>query len=333
MRVRMWCEFLKPKEVCRDFVIEIFKKYNVHLNYKVEYMDFTDEFYNMIKIYNDNNIPISIWSTLSDDMGYWINEANVDIFGDYVHNIVDILDKRGLKIYGLCIDMEPPYKLVMKLLNPKSIFDKFTFYATLATKNLNVKKYNYAKKKLAEISEFMRLKGLESYTAITRETYYDVRFDTEFVQNALETPVYGIPWDKYNLMYYGTMMRKALKNYSSDEVDYFIYRQIKLFKEKLGDNVSVSVGVTNIGKLGNEPYYDNMEEFYRDVGVLKACKIEDISIFSLDGILTPEKLEAFIKGACDSIPYIPPMCKRVIDDENRKGKLMNIAKAYYRMFK
>lgn len=332
VKIRMWCEFLKPEDVCRDFVINIFKKYNIVLNYKVEYMNFSDELFNMLEVYNENNIPVSIWATLSDDMGYWINEANVDKFGDYVHNIVDILDKRDLEIYGLCIDMEPPFQLVMRLYNSKSIFDKLIFYMTLATKNLNVKKYNYAKDKFKEIAGFLKARGLESYTPITRETYYDLKAGTDFIQNALQTPVYDIPWDSYNLMYYATMMRKSLKDYGRNDVDYLIFRQLKFLREKFGEKVSVSVGLTNIGKLGNEPFYENIEDFYHDIGVLKACKVDDISIFSLDGILDPVKLETFIKGAYEAKPYTPESSKKVMDDENKNRRLMNIAKAYYKMF-
>jgi hypothetical protein len=332
LNIRMWCEFLKPHEVCRDFVIDIFKRYGVTLNYKLEYMDLSDDFFRMLETYNDNGIPVSIWATLSDELGYWINEANVDKFGDYVHKIVDILEKGGLKAHGLCIDMEPPYNLVMKLYNPKSIFDKFIFYTTLATKNLNTKKYAHALEGFTEIAEFLRSKGLESYAPITRETYYDVKFGTDFIQNALQTPVFDVPWDKYNLMYYATTMRKSLKGYEMNDVDYLIYRQISHLMEKFGSRVTVSVGVTNIGKLGNEPYYDNMEDFYRDVGVLKACSVDDISIFSLDGILEPSRLEGFIKGALEAAPYIPVQSQRVIDDEKRNKRLMSIAKAYYKMF-
>jgi hypothetical protein len=295
-------------------------------------MDFTEDFFEMIRLYNSNNIPVSIWATLNDEMVYWVNEVNVDKFGDYVHKIVDILDNRGLKIYGLCIDMEPPYNLVMKLYDPRNFLDKLVFFSTVATKNLNMKRYIHAKERFMEIGEFLKSRGLESYVPAARETYYDVKCGTDFIQNALETPVYDMPWDKYNLMYYATTMRKQMNKYNNNDIDYLIYSEIEFLREKFGSRLSVSAGLTNIGKLGSEPYYENMEDFYRDIGVLKACKVDDISIFSLDGILNPEKLEMFIKGACEAKPYTPDVSKRVLDDENRKARLMNIAKVYYKIY-
>lgn len=332
MKVRIWSEFLRPEDVCRDNIIGIFKKYEVFLNYKLEYMDFSEELFNMISTYNENSIPVSLWATLSDDMGYWINEDNVDKFGDYVHKTVDILEKRGLGLYGFCIDMEPPYNLVMKLYYPKNIFDKFIFYTTLATKNLNRKKYDYAVKKFNDIAGFMKAKGLESYVPVTREIYYDIKYGTDFIQNALQTPAFEVSWDRYNLMYYATMMRKSIKNYDSQDVDYLIYRQVKFMKEKYGDRISISAGLTNTGKLGNEPCYGNIGDFIHDIGILKGAGVEDITIFSLDGMLDPVKLESFIKGVYDAEPIIPQPRKRVIYDENKNKRLMNIAKGYYKMF-
>lgn len=49
---------------------------------------------------------------------HWINEDDVDKFGDYVHKVVDILDTRGLKIYGPCIGVESQYYLLIELYNP-----------------------------------------------------------------------------------------------------------------------------------------------------------------------------------------------------------------------
>lgn len=329
----MWCEFLKPQDVCKDFVINLFKKYNVALNFKLEYMSFTDDLFEMIRIYNQNGIPVSIWAVLSDELGYWINEANVDTFGDYVHKLVDIIDLKGLKIYGLCIDMEPPYPLVKKLTNPGSIFDKLIFYITLLTKNLNAGRYSYSKHKFTEIAQFLKIKGLESYVPVVRELYNDVLSGTDMIQNALETPVFDIPWDKYNFMYYATMIRKQIRKYNKGDVDYMVLRQVELLKERFKDNLSISAGVTNTGKLGNEPYYDNMDDFYRDIGVLKTCGVNDISIFSLDGILDPEKLEMFLKGVYEAKPYTPETSIKIINDEKKRLRFMSIAKKYYKFFK
>jgi len=333
MITRVWCEFTAPKDVCKDFVLEIFKKYNVILNYKLEYGNVNRDFFDMLKVYNQHDIPISIWATLSDDMGYWINEKNAQDFDDYIRELIAKIDEEKLSIKGICIDMESPLKDVQRLSNPRTKLDPILLFGKAITYNLNKNRYNKAKEVLKQTCEFIRAKGLESYTTCVRHCYYDLRFNSEIMQNALEIPIFDIEWDKYNLMYYATMMREELKPIKRVNVDYLIYHQINHLKDKLKDKLAVSVGVTNVGKLGNEKFYDNMEEFSKDIGILKECGVEDYSLFSLDGILEREKLEEFLSTMQNAKPIKPEFCSRVHRNEALTDLLLIFVKIYYKLLK
>jgi hypothetical protein len=108
METRIWCEFISPEQVCKEHIIDAFRKYGVILNYKLEYGCDDENFYRMIKTYNDNGVPVSIWATLSDEMGYWINERNAGYFDKYIRELVEKLEQKELKIKGVCIDLELP---------------------------------------------------------------------------------------------------------------------------------------------------------------------------------------------------------------------------------
>lgn len=332
MITRVWCEFTSPKDVCKDFVLEIFKKYNVILNYKLEYGKTDSEFFDMLKIYNENNIPVSIWATLSDDMGYWINEKNACDFDAYIRRLVEEIRQEELKIRGICIDMETPLKDVQRLSNPRSKLDPVLLFCKAVTHNLNKSRYNKAKEILKGTCEFIRLNGLESYTTCIRHCYYDLRFNSEIMQNALEIPVFDIDWDKYNLMYYATMIRDELKPIRRVNVDYMIYHQVSHLREKLMDKLAVSVGVTNVGKLGNERFYNNMEEFSKDIGILKECGVSDYSLFSLDGILEEKRLEGFLYAMQNAKPVRPEFCGRVHRNEALAELLLKLGNVYYNLF-
>jgi hypothetical protein len=152
------------------------------------------------------------------------------------------------------------------------------------------------------------------------------------MQNAMEIPVFDIEWDKYNLMYYATMIRQELNKVKRVNVDYLIYHQIKHLKETLKDKLAVSVGVTNVGKLGNEPHYESIEEFSKDIGILKECGVEDFSLFSLDGIMQENKLEDFLSAMHNAKPAKPSYCKKVIRNEALAELLLKIGNAYYGLF-
>lgn len=332
MVTRIWCEFTSPMDVCREFVLRTFKKYNVILNYKIEYKQADASFFDMIKIYNNNNIPVSIWATMRDDMGYWINEKNAKDFDSYIRELIEEIERQHLSIKGVCIDMETPLKDVQRLSNPKTKLDPLILLGKAVTHNLNKNRYNAAKEILKGTCSYIRSKNLESYTTCARHCYYDLRFNSEIMQNAMEIPVFDIEWDKYNLMYYATMIRQELNKIKRINVDYLIYHQIKHLKETLKDKLAVSVGVTNIGKLGNEPHYESIEEFSKDIGILKECGVEDFSLFSLDGIMEEKRLEQFLSTMRDAQPAKPSYCRKVVRNEVLAEFLLKIGNAYYSLF-
>lgn len=332
MDTRIWCEFTSPVDVCREFILRILQKYNVTLNYKLEYKQADGSFFDMLKIYNQNRIPVSIWATMGDDMGYWINEKNALDFDHYIRELIEEIERQKLSIKGICIDMESPLKDVQRLSNPKSILDPVILFGKALTHNLNKNRYNKAKEILKGTCSYIRTKNLESYATCARHCYYDLRFDSEIMQNALEIPVFDIEWDKYNLMYYATMIRQELYRIKRVNVDYLIYHQIRHLKEALKEKLAVSVGVTNIGKLGNEPHYESIEEFSKDIGILKACGVEDFSLFSLDGIMQEKRLEGFLAAMQNAQPAKPEFCGRVIRNEALAELLLKLGKIYYSLF-
>ncbi len=331
MDTRIWCEFTPPQEVCRDYILELFKKYNITLNYKLEYGHDNQEFYNMIQRYNEAEVPISIWATLSDDMGYWINEKNAHHFDQYTRALIDKFQERELDVKGICIDLESPLSDIQNIISPKRLMDSVATCLKLITHNLNKKRFYSAKEILSNTASYLNEKGYESYATCIRHCYYDLRFNTEVMQNALEVPVFDIGWDKYNLMYYATMIRNEVKRIKRVNVDYLIYHQVKHLKEKLAEKLSISVGVTNVGKLGNEPFYESLEEFEKDIGILKECGVEDFSLFSLDGIMEEKKLESFLRTMHEAKPFKPELCSRVIRNEALSELLLRLFNSYYKL--
>lgn len=333
METRIWCEFRTPGEVCKEHIINAFREYNVILNYKLEYGHDDKDFYDMIGLYNDKAVPVSIWATLSDEMGYWINEKNAKHFDRYVRELVEKLEQKDLRIKGICIDLESPLEDIRNLAEPASIISPVRTYAKMLTSNLNKQRFNEARKVFADTAGFLHSKGLEGYATCIRHCYYDIRFKSELMQNALEIPVFDVEWDRYNLMYYATMIRNEMKKIKRVNVDYLIYHQVSHLKEILKDKLAISVGVTNVGKLGNEPYYRDIAEFEKDIGILKEIGIDRFSLFSLDGIMEENKLLSFLDAMKNAKPYKPEICSRVIRNEFLSELLFNAGKIYYKLWK
>ena len=131
-------------------------------------------------------------------------------------------------------------------------------------------------------------------------------------------------------MYYATMIRNEMKKIKKVDVDYMIYHQVSHLKEVLKDKLAISVGVTNVGKLGNESYYEDISEFEKDMGILKGIGIDNFSLFSLDGITEEKKLLSFLDAMKRAKPYKPAVCNHVIRNEVLSELLFNIGKCYYK---
>lgn len=334
MNLRMWCEFVSPRDLCKPFITEILKKYNVVLNYKLEYGKHDDEdFFTMLKIYNEKHIPVSLWLTLPDEEGYWINEQNVDKFEIHVDNILEKVEMKYLKIQGICIDMEPPLNDVLRIHNSMNRLTSLFIILKGLLFNITYKRFKYASQVLERIAIKLKDKGLEGYATAARYCYYDLKFESNLIQNLFETPFFNIPWSKHNLMYYSSMMRKELKDKNLD-IQYFIYRQIKEPKNILGDKLSISLGVLNTGKLVNEEFYDdNLEDLKKDVAILKECNVNDVSFYSLDGLMNKEKLESFLNIIVLTPPYNPRICSNYEKSQKYNKKLYSIINTYYKVFK
>ena len=328
MKTSIWCEFLSPQNVCQDYLLNILKEYSVTLNYKLEFGCDNDEFYEMLRIYNDREIPIAIWATLPDNLGYWINESNALFFREYIHTFVGRINKLNIKIQGLCIDLESPLQEMKKLMQPGLSFDKAASLAKIFTTNLDRKRFNDATEVFNDVANYLRQHGIISYATSARHCYYDIRFKTDLIQNALDIPFTVVNWDKYNFMYYATIMRQEFEKSKNYNVDYMVYNQVLHLKKKLGQKLAISVGVTNIGKLGNEPFYKNYQEFEKDIGIIKECQVNDICLFSLDGILEEEKVRNYFEIIDRAKPFKPEVNHNVILKEQAIGKLLGIMNLY-----
>lgn len=115
------------------------------------------------------------------------------------------------------------------------------------------------------------------------------------------------------------------------DVDYLMYHQISHLKKVLKYKLDVSLSVTNVGEMGNEPYYEDISEFEKDMGILKEIEIKSFSLFSLDGIIEKNRLTDYLAAVERAKPCKPSICKRVIRNEVISKLLFDIGKLYYRL--
>lgn len=293
---RIWCEFRSPEELCAPFVAKTLAHYGVALNYKVEYGRIDENLFAMLRHFNGEGVPVSLWLTLPDEQGYWINERNCVEFQLYVEDVLERLAKEHLKIRGICVDMEPPLAMVRAVTGEFGLFRKWLNMLKLVTINMNPIRYRRSEEVFKAVAHSLSVHGLEGMGVGMHEVIADLNRKYPWAQNAAETPILDVPWTLHNFMFYATMLRQWRKGPGdpAEAVNRTIREEIQQLQKRFGDRLAISVGVTNVGKMGNEAHYESAEEMRPDLELVKSLGIKDLSLFGLDGLMEEEKLNAYL---------------------------------------
>jgi hypothetical protein len=76
---------------------------------------------------------------------------------------------------------------------------------------------------------------------------------------------------------------------------------------RFGARAGVSLGVIGSGILGDEPTYRDVSELAEDVSIARAAGIDDILVYSLDGVLARPPAEPWLDAIVDPPPPPPLM--------------------------
>ena len=117
------------------------------------------------------------------------------------------------------------------------------------------------------------------------------------VQRALAAPVDALPWDHVSVMLYTSMIEGWSRGLipRPRALD-LLARGAVASRRRFGAAAGVSVGVVDVGALGNEPRYRDPAELAVDVAVSLANGVHTINLFDLGGVLRRGPAEAWLEA-------------------------------------
>ncbi len=285
MKLRVWAEYISPSEACKDSIVNLLKEYNVNLCISLPYNNLSKELSDFLILYNKENIEITLWPLLEDKLGYWPSEKNADQFISYIKELIDWSNQERVKFQNIAVDLELPYTQVQKINNSPAL-KKLTSILNIYKENKNKKIFIQSSEKYRHLLKMLHKNNIKTITAAIAEISEDIVLDEEKLQDILETPVTTVNWDLLSFMMYNSMLVGYSKGMiSQKDAVWLLYSRCKDLNKKLGSRAGLSVGVTYIGKLGNEPYYKSPNEMKPDISAAKAAGISDIAIYNLEGVL------------------------------------------------
>ncbi len=322
MTIRVWAEYLTPEEAAKKEVINLLGKYGVILGMSFPPGSMNREYARLLGEYEQAGSPVMLWPLMSDELGYWPSERTAVEFPAYIEEIFDWADKNKVGFPWLAVDMEPPH-YQMDSVKKASPAEKLKLLGRFMRENRNRGRFYDAVSKYNKLVEAVHGRGVKVLSAVADITAADISTGSIGIQDLLETPVSPINWDMFSFMIYTSMMTGYSKGLLTErDARRHLYRLMRNMKEALWDRAGVSIGVTYIGKLGDEPYYETPEELKPDMQAVKAALIEDVSIFNLEGILRSDRPEEWFETLIECEPKTPGRSLK-IDAYHNIGKFIS----------
>lgn len=306
MKMRVWAEYVTPQEALKPDVMKLLKRYGVALGMAFPPGSVNADYARMLKAYSDEGIEVALWALLPDEQGYWVCERNASEFTDYIKSIYDWADKEKFTIPCVAVDLELPHYQMSEVKSQKNMLQKGSSLIKFMRQNRDKARFYEASRKFELLNEFIHSRGATTLCPISDLVVHDLAAGGTAFQDMLETPVSTVNWDMLSVMIYTSMIAGYSKGLlRPEDARRHLYTTMRAMKEVMGDRAGVSIGVTYVGKLEDEPYYETPRELLPDMQAAKAAGVEDITIYNLEGILRSARPEEWFETLLSAEPKEP----------------------------
>ena len=301
MRRRIWSETLPYEKVRDPGVLARLRRHGVGLLLAVR-PDDRAGVRDVVAACADAGVDIGIWPMIADARGRWANAKNAAEFCAFVLEVVDAL---GPGVPGeVVVDLEPAIDDVRALL------DGARGAGRLIASSSDRDAFADASKRYGALANELRARAIRA-TAVAVPL---VLLGGEWEQ-LMGTPVSAPGWDSVATMLYSSILegwsRGLLKR---DDAVAILAAGCRTSAAKFGPRAGVALGAVGVGAFGDEPVYRDASELARDVGIARACGVEDLTLFDLGGVLARAPAESWLTA------FVETPAARDIPGETLRGR-------------
>jgi len=332
MNLGVYCETLSPESLTEPDVLNMLGFFGITLGHAVRFTEEGGPFdTDRVQPYLDLGYRLKetggkccLWPLLPKSMGYWINEKNLDS----VDRMADAL-LEGCRRFGghpdlIVADVETPWQQMEKVFFPgPSAARRLLSYIGMFLTNRRPARFARAVRRLSEIVKRLRTEAAPVSAAVFPFLIVDLINDGHMLQDYLEMPVFPVPFDAYNAMFYNSYIPATAPRLIPPEgAARALYEYGSELVRRFGDKAWVTLGSTWEGVLpGNEDkVYRRAGALVPDVEAAKAAGVKTVWLYCLEGALyKDQKLTqrrsireslAFFEAMADTPARVPPENKR-----------------------
>lgn len=289
MRRRIWSETLPLAELTAPATLALLARYDVELIAAVRPWDLPG-IAALVGACNDAGVDVGLWPMIEDADGRWANAFNAPRFTAFVHQVLDAVPA-GARVRDLAVDLEPPFGVVTTALrSPTAVWPTLD--------SISHARWVAARRQFRALIGSVHDRGMQCSAAVLPFVLFDPS-DGRLrpVQRALAAPVDALPWDHVSVMLYTSMIEGWSRGLipRPRALD-LLARGAVASRRRFGAAAGVSVGVVDVGALGNEPRYRDPAELAVDVAVSRANGVHTINLFDLGGVLRRGPAEAWLEA-------------------------------------
>jgi hypothetical protein len=293
MRRRIWSETLPLTELTAPATLALLARFDVELIAAVRPWDLP-AVADLVARCNDVGVDVGLWPMIGDADGRWASAFNAPRFAAFVARVLDAVP-HDARVRDIAVDLEPPFGVVTTALrSPTAVWPSLSEVGDVG--------WRAARRQLRALIASVRDRGIQCSATVLPFVLFDPTTGRlRPVQRALSVPVDALPWDHVNVMLYTSMIegwsRGLIRRPRALDL---LGRGALATRRRFGDTAGVSVGVVDVGALGNEPRYRDPAELAADVAVALANGVDAINLFDLGGVLRRGPAELWLEALAGS---------------------------------
>lgn len=247
-------------------------------------------------------VEVRLWLVLARDAGYWPNEDNLEVFAGEVMRLLDWIDAEGATAAAVVYDLEPALAYSEEL---RGAFAEGSLEAieALMRTHLDPTAFAASRDTLAAHVRAVQARGVRA-EAVTYPQVVDDAGDADTdLQDALDIPVDGVPFDDVAFMVYQTAFAEAqgawvgpglVRSYALDARAHF------------GERATIALGLVGTASIVelDAPPYASPAQLSEDVAAALGAGVLRVEVYSLDGMVELGDVPAWL-AATEVIPSSP----------------------------
>lgn len=297
-QMRTWVEFVDDDNLYE--YLDLAQQQTVSVN--VALIDGTHDWVflrNLCVAAEQRDLALRLWPLLSEDEGYWANQANAAAFAQYVRVLAAWVEDECPRAEGFVIDLEMPIDRAWEM---QEIFEGdggVTDLVTFLADGVDETAFEAARVEFATLADDLHIEGYHVSASTLPMMADDLEDGDESIARALWTPLRGIDWDVVSFQIYRSTFDSIFAAGLSDPESTFTSGLITSYAETAliyyGDKAAIDLGTTGAG-VGTQVGLAGPDELQSDMAaaLYAGIPLEHIHVYSLEGIAAHDTPSAWL---------------------------------------